>query len=104
MPVSVHQSYWVPKYGSSRIYFGRSDSQLRMREGKKLLPRPRIIPEHPAQRRRDRAGVLLLHAAHHHAEVIGLDHDADPQRGEDVVDRRSDLLGESLLHLETAGE
>ena len=44
------------------------------------------------------------HAAHHHAEVGGLDHHADARRLQHVHDRVGDLLGEPLLHLQPARE
>src|SRR5690348_12633570 len=49
-----------------------SDTQPGMRERQELLAGPGVVPEDATQRRGDRARVLLLHAAHHHAEVVGL--------------------------------
>ena len=42
--------------------------------------------------------------AHHHAEVGGLDDDADAARLQRIHDRIGDLVGEALLHLQAAGE
>ncbi len=54
--------------------------------------------------RGDHAGVLLFDAAHHHAQVLGFDDDADALGLEGVHEGAGDLVGETLLHLEAAGE
>src|SRR5579862_4997104 len=54
--------------------------------------------------RGDRRGVLLLDAAHHHAEVAGFDDNSHALRGDDVLDGVGDLTREALLHLEAASE
>ena len=46
--------------------------------------------------------VLLLDAAHHHAEVHGLDDHADAARLDRLLDGLRDLDGEALLDLEAA--
>ena len=69
-----------------------------------LVSGPLVVEEDTAHGRSDRLGVLLLNAPHHHAQVIGLDDDAHPQRLRRVPYRLGDLLGESLLNLEPAGE
>ena len=45
-------------------------------------------------------GVLLLHPAHHHAEVVGLDHHPDSGRLEHAAEPIGDLLRQPLLDLE----
>jgi thymidine kinase len=69
-----------------------------------LLARPLIGPEQAPHRARDRLRVLLLDAAHHHAEMIRLDHDADAHRSKHLVERARNLLGEPLLHLQPTRE
>src|SRR5262245_47335304 len=66
----------------------------------------RFLPRSEAaeHRARDRARVLLLHAAHQHAHVLRLDDDTDAERGDLVVDRLGDLRGEPLLHLQPPAE
>src|SRR5579883_2515825 len=49
-------------------------------------------------------GVLLLDAAHHHAEVAGFDDHADALRRDDVLNGVGNLAGEAFLHLQAAGE
>ena len=46
----------------------------------KLHARARVVAERTEHRRRDRVGVLLLHAAHRHAQVRALAHDRDAER------------------------
>jgi hypothetical protein len=47
---------------------------------------------------------LLLDAAHHHAQVHGLDHHAHAGRPQHVADGAGHLLGEPLLHLQPPRE
>ncbi len=48
--------------------------------------------------------VLLLDAAHHHAQVPCLDHHAHALRLDDLLDGFGDLRGQPLLHLQAARE
>ena len=52
----------------------------------------------------DGLGAALAHAAHRHAQVLGLDHDDDAARVEVLDERVGDLRREPLLHLRAAGE
>ena len=61
----------------SRPASGVTRAAAPVRQAEKLVAGLGVVPEDPAQRARDRAGVLLLHAAHHHAEVGRLDDDPD---------------------------
>ena len=74
------------------------------RESEELLARSMIASEQPAYGTRDRLRVLLLDAAHHHAQVDGLDNDAHAVRLERVLDGLRDLLRQPLLHLKSACE
>src|SRR6266550_3953257 len=69
-----------------------------------FVPGLRILQQRAPQGARDRLGVLLLDAAHHHAEMVRLDHDTHTARLEYVHERVRHLVGESLLHLEPAGK
>jgi hypothetical protein len=82
---------------------GRGVSQTRapaLDQLDELGARHRAVAEGAEHVGGDGLRVLLLHPPHQHAEMHGLDHDADPARGERVVDRLRDLCGEALLHLE----
>src|SRR5207249_4802515 len=59
-------------------------------EPEELIPGLAVVPERPAQRAGHRLRILLLDAAHHHAEVIGLDHHADAERLEHAAERVGD--------------
>ena len=48
--------------------------------------------------------MLLLHAAHHHAEVLGFHDNSDTLRLQHRFQRIADLLCEAFLGLEPAGE
>src|SRR5271168_1020643 len=48
--------------------------------------------------------MLLLDTAHHHAEVLRFENHGDALRMNGVGDGVTDLRGEALLHLESAGE
>ena len=48
--------------------------------------------------------MLLLDAAHHHAHVLGLDHDRHAERLQRLLDAVADLDREPLLHLQAARE
>src|SRR5207247_3834579 len=67
-----------------------------------LLPRLRVVLERSADRARDRLRVLFFDAAHHHAEVIRFDDDADARGLKHFVQGTGDLFRETLLHLEPA--
>src|SRR5256885_3055738 len=69
-------------------------------EPQEFIARLAVVAERAAQRAGDGLGVLLLYAAHHHAQVIRLDHDADARRLEDAAERIGNLIGEPLLDLE----
>ena len=75
-----------------------------VRERQKFLTRSRVASEQPADRARDGFGVLLLDPAHHHAQVVGFDHDANSLGLKDFVDGARDLLGQPLLNLQPARE
>ena len=49
-------------------------------------------------------GALLLHAAHGHAHVLGLDDHGDAARLQGLVDGADDLGRHGLLRLQAAGE
>src|SRR5260221_3423246 len=69
-----------------------------VREPEEFVSRFRIFAEGAPQRRRDRLRVLLLYAAHHHAEMVGLDDDSTSPGPQDITDRFRNLVCESLLH------
>lgn len=48
------------------------------------------------------ASARLLHAAHHHAQVAGLDDHGDALRLQHLGERERDLLGQALLDLQAA--
>ena len=73
-------------------------------EPQELLPCPGIAAEGAANKARDGGGVLLLDAAHHHAEVIRFDDDAYSLGFQYVLQRVADLLAEAFLGLEPASE
>ena len=52
----------------------------RMRQTEKLTARLGVVAKQAAHAGRDRARTLLLHAAHHAAQVLTLDHHANPLR------------------------
>src|SRR5690606_10669675 len=74
-------------------------SPTRHRQPQKLGSRPRGLREVTPQRARYGARVLLLHPAHHHAEVPGFDDHPDTLRSQDPAEGVRDLIGEPLLHL-----
>src|SRR4029079_8559118 len=65
----------------------------RVGEREELLARSLIGTEQTANRAGDCLGVLLLDAAHHHAEVIRFDDHPNALRLEHIVDRAGDLFG-----------
>ena len=60
----------------------------------------RIVAEQAGELRGDGERAGLLHAAHRHAGVLGLDHHGDAARLQDLVDRGRDLRGQVLLRLQ----
>ena len=68
----------------------------------KLVARGVGLVEAPKHGGGDHAGVLLFHAAHHHAQVPRLDDHADALGFEVVHQRAGDLVGQALLQLQTA--
>src|SRR5436190_15278449 len=90
--------------GQTPVVRRSNTAARRVRQCEKLLARPLIGAKQAAYRARDRLRVLLFDAAHHHAQVVRLDDDANTLRLEDVVDRARDLLGEPLLDLEPTRE
>src|SRR5215218_10675893 len=77
---------------------------LPVRQPQELLARPRVVAEDAAERAGDGGRVLLLHAAHHHAEVRGLDHHAHAAWLQHLANGVGDLLREPLLHLQPPRE
>src|SRR5688572_10070465 len=75
-----------------------------MDELEELGARPRILVEHTTHRARDRDRILLLDAAHGHAQMGRLDDDRDAERLELLHQRLGDLRREPLLHLQPARE
>ena len=83
----------------------RSDtaiSKASMRESKEFIPRHWTIPELTSQGACDRLRVLLLDAAHHHAEMNCFDDDPDPTRVQHILNGLRYLLCKPLLHLQSA--
>src|SRR5690606_23328881 len=81
-----------------------ADNAIGHREPQELLTRLQVLQEHAAHRAGDRLRVLLLHAAHHHAQVVGLDDDAHALGPQRVPHRLRDLVRHPLLHLEPPRE
>src|SRR3954447_10811065 len=69
-----------------------------------LLARAGVVADAPQQRRGDGARARLLDAAQGHAQVLGLEDDADALAAQLVVEPVRDLGGQALLHLQGAGE
>src|SRR5688572_29770189 len=68
-------------------------------ERQELLPCPWVVAHQSAQRRGDRLRARLLHAAQGHAEVLGLEHDADALGLELLFQPARDLGRQPLLEL-----
>ena len=64
----------------------------------------RIVLEEAGELGRQGRGALLLHAAHRHAQMLGLEHHGDAARLQDLVDRLGDLRRHGLLGLQAAGK
>src|SRR4051812_26149309 len=67
-----------------------------------FLPRPLVLQELAAEDVRLHERRLLLHAAHHHAEMDAAHPDGDAARLEDLLDRVRDVVREMLLRLQPA--
>jgi len=74
------------------------------REGEKLLAGTEVVANQAAEGRGRGEGSGLLHTAKGHAQVLGLDDDADALRFQVVVEPAGYLAREALLHLKPAGE
>ena len=74
-----------------------------MDEGEEFLPRL-LCTECPEHRGRHRCRVLLLDAAHHHAQVPRFHHHADAQRLGGFLNRLGNLYRQPLLHLQAPRE
>src|SRR5436190_18839057 len=81
---------------------GNGASQLDQLE--KLHARPCVRSERAEHRARHREGILLLDAAHRHAQVGRLDDHGDADRRNLLADRIGDLVREPLLNLQPAAE
>src|SRR5690349_15925881 len=86
------------------ISASRREGLAAVRQIQKLRPRARIVAEGSAHGACYGFRILLLDAAHHHAEVIRLDDHANAGWREHILDRASNLLGEPLLHLQPSRE
>ena len=94
--------------------FGRMALQKAQGEGARESddrhPRPtartrrRVVAEAATQHRGDRAGSGGAGTTQAHAAVLGLDHDADSEGRQSVLEMVGDLAGEPLLGLGAAGE
>src|SRR3954453_1561610 len=73
-------------------------------ERQELVPSLLAVAERPQHRARHRAGMLLLHTAHHHAEMSGLADHAHAQRIEDLLNRLRQVLRQPLLNLQAPRE
>src|SRR5262249_10054568 len=78
--------------------------RVRLDQREELGPCPWIRLERAEHCARDRNGILLLHAAHGHAQMRALHHHADAERIDLLVDDLRDLIGEALLDLQAATE
>src|SRR5690606_13149672 len=81
-----------------------TDDAIGHREPQELLARLQVLQEDARRGAGDRLRVLLLHAAHHHAQVVRLDDDAHALGPQRVPHRLRDLVRHPLLHLEPPRE
>ncbi|KAG1249111.1 hypothetical protein G6F68_013513 [Rhizopus microsporus] len=72
-------------------------------EAQEFGPGRRVVVEFAQHHGRDHGRVLLFHAAHHHAHVLGFDDDAHACRAGDGLDGLGDLAAEVFLDLQAAG-
>src|SRR5712692_9521939 len=70
----------------------------------KLIPRLLIVTERAEHGAGHRRAVLLLHAAHLHAEMAGFDNHANTLWSDFFLDGLGDLAGHALLNLQAARE
>src|SRR5690349_11574144 len=70
-----------------------------MRQRQELGPRPGVVAQDPEQARGDRRRAGRLHAPERHAQVLGLDDDADPDGSELGVEPVRHLDRQPLLDL-----
>src|SRR5580704_16896784 len=77
---------------------------VRVDERQELLPGLGLIAKHAQHPAGDKVGATLADAPVDHAMMRGLDHDGDPARFQDLLDRVGDLRGEPLLDLQPLGE
>ena len=73
-------------------------------QGQELLAGAGVVADEAAQRRGHGLGAELLHAAQRHAEVLGLENDADALGFELELEPVGDLRGQPFLDLQIAGE
>src|SRR3954468_13367360 len=73
-------------------------------EGEELRPGAGVLAQQPAQGRGGGPRAEGPDPAQGHAQVLGLDDDADAARGERLLQPVGDLLGEPFLELQVPGE
>src|SRR6266853_761615 len=66
---------------------GRSPRAPAVDQPQEFVPGLRVLEQRAPQGARDRLGVLLLDAAHHHAEMVRLDHHTHAARVEHFHER-----------------
>jgi hypothetical protein len=86
---------------------GRKRVRLQVSAGderQEFRPCRHRLSERPEHGGRGHHRILLLHAPHHHAEVLRLDHDADAIGADALLDRVRNLIGQPFLDLEPTRE
>src|SRR5205823_12277476 len=83
-----------PAPASFSLYAKSAAVHAMVDQRQELVARLLAIPECAQHGAGDRAGVLLLDAPHHHAQVPRLADHADTLRLDRVLDRLGDLLGQ----------
>src|SRR5215212_6106806 len=73
-------------------------------QGQELLEGGGVVADEAAKRRGHGLGAELLHAAQRHAEVLGLEDDADALRLQLLLEPGGDLRRQPLLDLKVAAE
>ena len=73
-------------------------------QGQELLAGSGVVAHQAVQRGGDGRRAGLLHAAQRHAQVLGLEHDADALGRELALEPVGDLRRQPLLDLQAAGE